>query len=123
MRQLQKEITNAVHEHYAPHVSKRIQRLGSLAFWDLYYGPLDGCDECGANRLSECSCDVKWPGFSQACDELKAWCDEHVTDMFYDGQTGMLIDTLDEEMLDELLMLSAREVKSYLFDKEVAKYL
>lgn len=66
--------------------SDRVKRLGNLIYWDLHFGPITGCDECGADYTSECTCEIKWPGFVEACKEVREWAEELPT-LFYTEDT------------------------------------
>lgn len=57
-----------------------IARLGALAAWDLWYGPIAEPDDR-----------MPWPGFTDACAAVAAWADEHLPDvLFYDVDAGFL---------------------------------
>lgn len=49
-------------------VPESVERLVSLATWDLWYGPLGPVDDAGR----------RWPGFVGATDAIRAWAERRV---------------------------------------------
>jgi len=141
-----KAARKAVAEHFADLMPKRVEKLARLCYWDLMFGPLQECEDCGAN-VWECSCAVKWPGFENASIEVSDWAREHVPgQMFYDADVDYLSTNEPEstyecgacagdgcedcdghgrlpEYLEETYVLDRREVLALLFGKELVNYL
>lgn len=122
-----KAMNEAVREHFLPLMPERIAVLGAKAVWDLYYGPIRGCDRCGADSNAECTCEIKWLGFATATAEVTEWCASVVGDVWYNGEWGEVRDSepCDSDYEDSELWykLEARDVKGILFDKELAGYV
>ena len=64
--------------HYEALMPDEITRLITLASYDLYFGPLVGCNVCGVDSTHDCTCAVRWQGFSDAIGKLRAWAEEHL---------------------------------------------
>lgn len=72
-------------EEQKGNLHKRIQRLISLASWNLYYGPnMEGQDDEEDTDDGE---KVVWPGFSVACHEISAAIEELPREVWVDIQS------------------------------------
>ncbi len=65
------DINKAASRYLKEILDERTQKLGTLAWHDLVYGPVTYCEDCGEDCLSDCTCAIKYPGFSAAVDEIR----------------------------------------------------
>ena len=98
---IQKQIAEACRDQYLKGAPERIKRFLRLAWWDLNYGPVTFCEDCGADRLSDCTCENPYPGWETALDEIKAWSDDLPSEAFFDSQCGQIQDSEPEPWTDE----------------------
>ncbi len=134
MNPIEIKIAKAVNKHFE--LTERTKRLISLASWDIYSGPLQGCDQCGADNNFDCTCVVKWPGFEKATDELSQWVSENVPHVLYfDADCDYISETLPEgeedpetgeyvePFLEETYEVSRKEILRAIFGRELAQYV
>jgi hypothetical protein len=123
-----------VAKHFREKMPADIQRLANLAYCDLYFGPLQGCDVCGADYTSDCSCDVRWPGFKAAVKRVGEWADAELSDVWLDAFCGQVLESEPQGEIDVetqeyiepnfeyVYHYETRDVKRVIFG-EVAEYI
>ena len=79
-----KAMRSNINKHFRDMMDPRIEKLSAFAGLDLYFGPINGCDRCGADTNNTCKCEHKYVGFESALDEIKAWAEENVQEVWYD---------------------------------------
>lgn len=123
------EMDRAVAAHFE--MPPDIARLARLAEWDLYFGPICGEDDAG-----------EWPGFVAACAAVSEWCDDNLGEVWYDIQSGGVLDRepegywIDSENYDgeevrewvepfweDYYHLEASDVKRALFSRELVVHI
>ena len=126
-------VDTIVAKFFRAKMTEEIQRLSTLAYDDLYSGPLQGCDVCGADHCCDCSCAVKWPGFSDAIDKVGAWASEMLPSEIwvdidceyiseYEPQGEEIDGEWQEPDLDSTYHVTLKEIKRAIFG-EVAEYI
>jgi hypothetical protein len=124
------EIHKAIEAHVSP--PPEIEKLGRLASWDLLCGPLNFCEECGADRLSDCTCSIKYPGFEKACAQVAEWSSELST-LYYEIDSDFLSENEPEGFEDEesgdwvepepYYTIDRKDIVRAVFGKDLAEYL
>ena len=67
-------------------LSPRVRRLIELANWNLHHGPdMTGQDD---EQDDEKTGQVRWPGFEQACNEIRDALESVCQDVWLDVQSG-----------------------------------
>src|ERR1700677_491023 len=98
-RPIAKKISLAVNDYVknTTPLTPRIARLASFARADLYFGPIQGCDDCGADYHRDCKCETKWPGFTAAVEEIEDWAQDNLPrKLFYDSSWDGVFDSEPE---------------------------
>lgn len=111
-------------------LSPRVQRLITLANWDLYNGPtMDGQDD---DEDAADGSKVKYPGFVPACQEIAAGIAEILHDVWVDVQTEEVTsepqsyhdgDEWVEPCWEDYALVEARHVKYVLLGSELARHV
>ena len=115
---MHQKIEQAIRAHYLPLRDERIVKLQNLASSDLYFGPIE----------AEAEAEDNWPGFSKACDEIRAWSEEHLdSQVWYDSQAEV-IETSEPQVEDDsdwefYVLVERDEIKKAVFGRELADYL
>ena len=118
-----KHAKKAIRTFYKPQLTDEIERLITLATYDLYFGPIGALDDDGN----------PWPGFSRSCELISAaidpsdlWVDldaEYATD----SEPEWGYDPDDEESTaqdpESWCHFEARDVKRAIFGAELAGYV
>ena len=133
-----KEIDEALVKHFE--IPADIQQQASFATWDLYHGPsgggLEDEDEDG---------EPLYLGFSEACTQVSEWCDDNLSEVWYDIQSGEVLErepqgewiddyededeevesvkTWCEPSWEDYYHCPLSDVKGALFDKELVQYI
>lgn len=84
-----KEMDEAIAKHFK--IPNAIRRQARQAAWDLHYGPTGGGmeDEDGyGNRI--------YHEFASACSIVSEWCDENLSEVWYDIQSGEVLESEPE---------------------------
>lgn len=131
MTKLEKKISKAVEDFYRDDMTLRIQRLIQLCNMDLNFGPLKRADV-----EEEMGKKFKWDGFVEATEELEDWWDEFGhSQLWFDENAELVTDTEptgyeDEETGEwyepeygDFYILNTKELKRYVFGKELAPYI
>ena len=95
-----KVMRKAIYNHFCKDLKKnnpRIEKFMAFAHMDLYYGPINGCDRCGADTNSECRCEHKYVGFESALDELQDWAQDNLKEAWYDADCDYVCDSKPPE--------------------------
>lgn len=126
-----KSMTKAIEDHFKDQIPKDIEKLARLMYWDLVFGPLTGCDECGVDYLDDCTCEIKYPGFTSATNTVSEWISENVHTLYFEEWSGCVSSTLptyeDEEGNvsegEDVYILEKRDIVRMLFSKEIVEYV
>lgn len=86
-----KDAEKAIAAHFA--VPPNVQRMADRATFDLYFGPI------GTEQDYEA--DEPYPGFSEACEVVTDWCDENLSEVWYDSDSGFVSDREPEGYQEE----------------------
>lgn len=105
----------AVKKHFLAQMDTRIDKLRSAALWDLHYGPHNAEYYADAHELEN------WPGYVKAIEELEEWADAHLSQVFYNTETGEITSTEPDEEIEDwtrydrkaLYLIVFRELVSY----------
>jgi hypothetical protein len=89
--EMDKRIHNVVYKHFEDLMDERIKKFKAFAHADLWFGPINGCDRCGADSNDECTCEHVYQGFENALDELKEWSSENIHKVWVDIQCEEII--------------------------------
>lgn len=94
-----KEMDEAIEMHFE--VPADIRRQASMAAWDLHFGPTGG----GLEDEGEDESPI-YLGFTEACALVSEWCDENLSEVWYDIQSGEVLESepkgsYDKEDVDE----------------------
>ncbi len=79
-----KEMDEAIEKYFE--LPPDILKLANQAAYDLYNGPIQDDDE--------------WPGFVTACEQITDWCDDNLSEVWYDIQSGEVLDREPEGYFD-----------------------
>jgi len=139
---MDKNISKAVREFFKESMPAEVEKMARLAGWDLYSGPMTYCEECGVDDLSDCSCEIKYPGFQEAVGIVAEWVDDNVHTLYVEEDSGCVMtrepegEWLNEECeeCDEedggvyhepmpYYQLERADIVKILFDPELASYL
>lgn len=111
-------------------LDEKLQRYARLAWWDLWYGPMTYCEDCGSDSLSDCKCEFPYPGFQVATEEIASALD--VGDLWVEGDCVMTSEpdqyvedddgNMVEAHLEDTYYYPRKEVLRIAFS-EVADYL
>lgn len=117
-------------------LSERAKFLRSKAIWDLNNGPIENCEDCGVDSFRDCTCpsDKKWPGFSQACRELRNELENLPSRLYYDNDCDFLTEnnpSLDGSYFDdngnyvgpEFQTVNTFEIRRAIFGRSLAEYI
>ena len=135
-----KEMDDAIVKHFE--IPPDVQQQASFASYDLHYGPsgggLEDDDENG---------DPLYLGFSEACSMVSDWCADNLSEVWYDIQSGEVLDhepqgywvdnldgELDEDSGEPIMDWNEpswedyyhcplSDVKCALFNKELVQYI
>lgn len=104
---------------------ENVRRCANVATHDLYYGPIDDCEEDG----------WIYPGFVEACRIISKEVGD-IGEVWYDGDTGEVMDTepdsqwFDEEdqqwydnYMGEIYHYERQDVLRLIFDKELVSHI
>lgn len=117
MNATEKMINEAIRTFYGDMPSD-IKSLSDQASYDLWHGPI--CE------------DDNYPGFDAACDILRAWDDDNVTDLYVEEWSGYVSRQEPEPYEDEegiwcepdgYYIVDARMVRGILFGRELSEYI
>lgn len=131
-----KEANKAIAAYVLKDMPKRIERFGRLASWDLWSGPMTYCEECGADNLDACTCENKYPGFVEACQEVSRYLQDCVSTLYYDEESGDIStvepegevienDDGEEEWIEPMpyFQYDWKDTARALFGKDLVEYL
>ena len=119
-----------IKEYVQADMPERVKKLGRRAYWDLVMGPI-GCEDCGADRLGDCTCEEKYPGFESALMELKEYFGDLGT-LYLETDTEYVTPNRPEGYEDEdgewvepeqYFEFDRRGVVRAVFGSELAQYL
>lgn len=127
-------MNQAIRDHFE--IPGDVIRQASLASWDLHYGPsgggLEDEDENG---------EPVYLGFTEACSKVSEWCDDNLSEVWYDIQSGEVLLSepkgyYDGEDIDDngnspwvepdwedFIHFELDDVKRVVFDKELAAHI
>lgn len=127
-----KEMDEAIVKHFE--IPPEVQRQASYASQDLYYGPYEAGHADGDDG-------PPYLGFTKACALVSEWCDDNLSEVWYDIQSGEVLDRepegyYDGEDIDEngtspwiepswedYYHCGLNTVKRALFVKELVQYI
>src|SRR5271168_2825652 len=127
----EKAMHKAVMEHFKPLMPADVEKQGRLANWDLWSGPINFCEECGADHLEDCSCEVVYAGFTKACGIVSDWLDENVNTLYWlvDCENLSTEEPQGEEIDGEYCepegyyVIDRKDVVNILFGKDLNGYV
>lgn len=134
---IETKIAAAIEAKFKPEIPNDIATFARLATWDLHYGPVTYCEECGAESLDECQCVVKFPGFSEATRAIARWAQANLPGtLYYDPEWDGLMDSEpegetvegdegEEEYVEPepYYTVERREIIAAVFGSTLAEYL
>lgn len=137
MNDTQKKLDKIVHNHFQKTMPDDIKRLARLANWDLWNGPLTYCEDCGADDLSDCTCDGPYPGFTEASTTVMEWAKENLphevyVDLACDDECAVSLqppqgewdgDEYLEPYTDETYLVDWREIRGAVLGQELARHI
>jgi hypothetical protein len=87
-------MADTAEEEIANYVVKKmpenIKTLRRLAMWSLYYGSIEGHEG-----------EEQWPGWSKAVDIIRSWVNDNIYDLWYDVESGEVLEKEPEGYKDE----------------------
>jgi hypothetical protein len=136
-------ISKAISQHFKDEIPADVEKQGRIAGWDLWNGPITFCEECGADHLPDCTCEIKYKGFQAACKVVSDWLDDNASTLYVCLDSGIVSDKEPEgEWLDEdgepcdsdaegaiysepmpYAEVSRDDIVAILFDKELKGYV
>jgi hypothetical protein len=141
MNDTTKKLNKIINTYFSDKMPENVKRLGNLIYWDLMFGPLQGCDVCGADTCDDCLCATPWPGFTTATKLVSDWLDDQPSELWidlnFDGvmesepQPEYLSSDCEERGCDPYLepdyenvyYVDRKEIVAALFGKEVVGYI
>lgn len=121
-----KKLSALISNHYE--MPERVARLARMANLDLYFGPL------GDEQMDDQWERDNYKGFSEALEEVSAWVEANVKDLWVDIGCECVMDSEPEAYqdddgewvkpyLEETWHVTAKESLKYLFGRELSQYL
>jgi len=104
----------AVKKHFLAQMDERIDKLRSAALWDLNFGPYDAEYYENAHALKD------WPGYMKAVEELEDWADDHLSEVFYNIETGEFSSVEPDEEIEDWVRYERKSLYLIVFRELVS---